>query len=181
MNTEALAKIQQVALYLGYPWKFNHLHESSWSFEIIDGTGRGLHLRPDRDKLRISCLFPRDKTCPMSTDYQSIGVSLSRPAKDIAADIKRRLLPHYIAAYEKAAHAYQQRKAQEDTLELMAQALCRVSGGSEISYGRTAKTIGFEGSTAELWTSEHVTLHLNRLTIDQAIRIIGFLKSESGA
>jgi hypothetical protein len=117
----------------------------------------------------------------MSADYQSIGASLSRPAKDIAADIQRRLLPDYLVAYEKAAHAYQTRKEQENTLELMAQALCRVSGGSEIPHGRTAKTIGFEGGTAELWGSEHVTLHLNRLTIDQAIRIIGFLKSESGA
>ena len=40
------AKVEQIALYLGKPWKYSRLGEpSNWRFEIIDGCGRGLYLR----------------------------------------------------------------------------------------------------------------------------------------
>lgn len=52
MNPETFSKAQQVALFLGRPWRFNHLYESCWSFQIIDGSGRGLHLRIDKTMFR---------------------------------------------------------------------------------------------------------------------------------
>ena len=40
---EHTALIEQIALYLGRPWKFNALEqESCWQRQIIDGQGRGL-------------------------------------------------------------------------------------------------------------------------------------------
>ncbi len=59
------AKVEEIALYLGKPWKFSRLGEESlWRFEIIDGFGRGLYFRLDGDKFKIGGSFPRHKTSP---------------------------------------------------------------------------------------------------------------------
>ncbi len=65
-----LAIIEQVALYLGRPWKVNHLREqSNWRYEIIDGQGRGLFFR--YDTLIIDKMFQK---LPFA------GVSLTVPS-----------------------------------------------------------------------------------------------------
>ena len=97
------AKIEEIALYLGKPWKFSRLGEpSKWRFEIIDGCGRGLYFTLYGDKFKIGGMFPRQKSSPWRDDYKEIGASVERPAKDIAADIMRRLMPHYLKSYESA-------------------------------------------------------------------------------
>ena len=97
------AKVEEIALYLGKPWKYSRLGEpSNWRFEIIDGCGRGLYFRLEKERFKIGGMFPRQKCRAWHEDYKDIGVSAVRSAKDIAADIKRRLIPNYLKAYEAA-------------------------------------------------------------------------------
>lgn len=175
MNKQRLVTVQKVALYLGHPWKYNHLYESNWSYEIIDGSGRGLFFRTDGKMFRVLGMFPRTRTKAYGSDYKTIGVSISRNPKDIAADIARRLLPHYLKTYDAAAQRYQEQQEKEQNLELMSQALQRVSGGWINNCGHGAKTIHFDNGSAEIWTNEDISLKLNRLTVEQAIQIIGLL------
>ena len=96
------AKVEEITLYLGKPWKFNRLCEpSDWRFEIIDGSGRVLFFRVDGQKFKVGGHFPRGKTSPWREDHKLIGVSVARSAKDIAVDISRRLIPHYLEAYDR--------------------------------------------------------------------------------
>jgi len=172
-----LSQVEQVALYLGKPWKFNRLCESSsWRFEIIDGNGRGLYFRIDGNKFSVSGIFPRGKTMPCHNDYKTIGLSISRPARDIAADIQRRLIPCYLEAYEKALKQYQNAQAKEERLDLIAQTIIKVMGGRLGHHSRTARTIYFENGEAEIWSSEEITLKLRNLSIDQAIQAATAIK-----
>lgn len=169
--------IEQIALYLGRPWKVNRLREpSSWSHEIIDGTGRGLHFRVDGERFIISGLFPRNKTSHINGAYRSIGVSIKRPAKAIAADIMRRLLPCYVEFYAKAVKHYSQEQEKQTRLSHIATLLARRTGGRVADNSCAARTVYFTHGTAELWSDETITLALSRVSVEQAIQIAEVLK-----
>ncbi len=172
-----LAQIEQIALYLGSPWKVNRLREpSSWSFEIIDGAGRGLYFRVDDQQFKVSGVFPRSHTVPYREDSLTIGINSTRPAKALAADIMRRLIPQYLAAYARAAQRYKAEQEKEERLQLIIQAFMRVSGGTVAQYSRAARTVYFEHGAAEFSRDEQITLELRKLTIAQAIQIAALLK-----
>ena len=177
------ATVEQIALYLGPPWKFNRREEpSDWRFEIIDGTGRGLFLRKEYNKPRfqISGLFPRDITSPYPRDRKSIGVSATRPPKDIAADISRRLMPDYLPAFERAKAARQQQREAEAEINTIADALIRVTGGRTASYSPChSRTVYFDGGEAEIYSPKDVRLKLHSLTAEQAITIAASLKGSA--
>lgn len=177
----ALLKVEQVALYLGHPWKFNRLREPcNWSYEITDGYGRGLYFRVDGEEFRICGIFPREKTYPHHEDHVQIGVRISRPAKDIATDMMRRLIPDYLEAYARAVQRYKEEQQKEEHLTLMTQAIVRVTGGRVCEYSRGAKTVYFDNGKAELWSEHHITLELNRLSIEQTIQIAALLQQLKG-
>ena len=171
------AKVEEIALYLGKPWKFSRLGEESlWRFEIIDGCGRGLCFRVYGEKLKISGMFPRHKASAWRDDYKEIGVSVERPAKDIAADIMRRLMPRYLKSYEAALLRFSEEYEKEARLNLIAQSIVQVTGGRIPDHSRARKTVYFDKGTAEIWSSGDVNLNLRELSIEQVIRIVALLK-----
>ncbi len=171
------AKVEEIALYLGKPWKYSRLGEpSNWRFEIIDGCGRGLYFRLEKDRFKIGGCFPRQKCRAWHEDYKDIGVSAARPAKDIVADIKRRLIPHYLKAYEAALLRYNENQEKEAHLNLIAQSIVTVSQGRIADQSRARKTIYFDQGTAEIWSSGDINLNMNRLSIEQVIQIVSLLK-----
>lgn len=182
-NIEALAKVQQVALYLGQPWKFNHLYDSNWAFQIIDGEGRGLHLRPQTGgKLSISGTFSAKKTGRTHGKHKSIGVSISRDAKAIAADIERRLLPHYLQAFDDAVALHQKDMQREEAQNHQARALAKMAkGGRILGHGGQGsnKVVYFDHGKAEIYGySGEVYLTLNRMTVEQAMKVIAVMNAE---
>ena len=177
--TNPCAKVEEIALYLGKPWKFSRLGDvSNWRFDIIDGCGRGLYFRLDGDKFKIGGVFPRHKSSPWRDNYKDIGVSINRPAKDIATDIMRRLMPHYLKSYEAALLRYEQEQEQENHLALIAQSIVKVTGGRISDHSRARKTVYFENGEAEIWSSGDMTLNLNRLSVEQAIQIVSILQED---
>jgi hypothetical protein len=163
------AKVEEIALYLGKP--------SQWRFEIIDGCGHGLYFRLEKDRFKIDGMFPRQKCRAWLEDYKDIGVSAERSAKDIAADIKRRLIPHYLKAYETALLRYAENQEKEAHLSLIVQSIVTVTQGRIADHGRARKTIYFENGTAEIWSSDDIILNLNRLPIEKVIQIVTMLKA----
>ncbi len=171
-------KIEEIALYMGKPWKFSRLEPSNWRFEIIDGMGRGFILRPEKDRLKICGMFPRHKCTACSADYKTIGVSIKRHSKDIAAEIQRRLLPDYLKSYEAALLRYTQEQEKNEHLRLIAHTIAHVAHGRIAEQSRAHKTVYFEHGEAQIWSGGEVTLHLKRLSVTQALRIIGLLKDD---
>lgn len=172
------AHVELIGLYMGRPWKLNRLREeSSYCAELIDGEGRCIYFRTDGKMLRISGSFSRERTSPHgNADYLTIGISRTRSPKDAAADIMRRLIPHYLTAYDRAAQRYRQEQEHAHHMQLVAEALARVGGGSICPRSsRSAKTVYFEHGNAQLWSSGDVSLELRRLTIEQAIQIAALL------
>ncbi|NEZ61029.1 J domain-containing protein [Adonisia turfae] len=115
------------------------------------------------------------------SDYGD-ALSIARPAKDIAADIQRRLIPHYLTAYDKAFKRHNEQIKQAEMEEYIAQAILKVAPGGRLCPDvRYSKTIYFDNGKAQLWKSDEVRLELRYLSVDQAIRIIAMLKPEHGA
>ena len=173
--TSTLCIVEQVALYLGPPWKFDRTGEpSNWRYEITDGGGRALvfsHCYSSTGKFQISGAFPRSRTSPHRDDYKTIGVSITRPPRDIAADVSRRLIPHYLEAFDRAAANHQQQREREQQIELIGQAIIKVTGGRFADTSRSSRRIYFDHGTAEIWTGERITLELSNLSPEMAIKI----------
>lgn len=71
---EHTALIEQIALYLGRPWKFNALEqESCWQRQIIDGQGRGLIISKEynQPKFKISGRFDKARTRFLENEQQA--------------------------------------------------------------------------------------------------------------
>lgn len=178
--SQALTQVEKIALYLGKPWKLNRLAEpSNWRYEIIDGTGKGLFFRVDGSYFRITGIFPRSKTDPWRKDYKTIGVSVDRNAKDAAADITRRLMPHYLKAFDHAVERYKQNKERQERTELIAQSLIAVGENARRGFeNRSTVTVWFKDGEAQISSTDEITLRLTRLTPARAVKIIANLNPE---
>ena len=180
---EHTALIEQIALYLGRPWKFNTLEqESCWQRQIIDGQGRGLIISKEynQPKFKISGRFDRQVTDPNQRDFCSIGVSINRQPKAIAADIQRRLLPRYLTAFDIARNRFLENQRKAELLDAIAQSFLKISKGSIISHQScdTQKNIRFDHGMVTLYGhSEEISMDLKRLNIEQAIQIAALLKA----
>lgn len=88
----------------------------------------------------------------------------------------RRLIPHYLKSYEQALIRYQEEQEKEQNLNLIAQAVIKVTGGRLIQNTRASRSVYFENGIAEIWSGGDITLNLNRLTPDQAIQIASMFR-----
>jgi hypothetical protein len=87
--------------------------------------------------------------------------------------VSRRLLPHYLAAFERAAQRHREEQAAAESRELVQQALVKVTGGRVASHGQRSGrgAVFFEGGKAEVWSFGRVDLELRDLTPERAIQI----------
>ena len=104
-------------------------NDHCWCAALIDGTGRGVHVNTQQAKgrLYISGVWPidNDHRQYIPDRCQHITIARDRPAEKIAAEIQRRFLPWYMAAYGEQAervkqHKESQGRQQEVTAELAA-------------------------------------------------------------
>ena len=111
-------------------WKFDPTYaDHTWCGVLIDGNGRGIHLNMTQAKgrLYISGMWPwtSDRQQYRPDKCQHITIARNRPPEKIAAEIQRRFLPWYTAAYAEQAERVKQHNAsrnrqQEVTVELAA-------------------------------------------------------------
>lgn len=177
MNPQS--QVEKIALYLGKPWKFNRLCKpSNYYFEVIDGEGRVLVFRIEQDKFKIGGRFSTDKTVPWIDDHRDIGISLFRDPKEAAADIKRRLISHYLVAYDRATARYIEQQEKECSFDLIEQAFIKVTKGWSSTISRAYRTVHFRGGTVEIKSDKTVNLVLAELTIEQAMRIAAMVRKD---
>ncbi len=103
--------------------------QQTWCAVLRDGTGKGIHVNATQAKGRlcISGIWPSDSTHQQCTPDKPLHISVARnrPPEKIAADLQRRFLPWYTAAYaaqtEQTARRNDRRtRQQEVTVELAA-------------------------------------------------------------
>ena len=96
---------------------------------LRDGTGKGIHVNATQAKGRlcISGMWPADAAHQQCTPDKPLHISIARnrPPEKIAADLQRRFLPWYAAAYaeqveEAAKEDARRTRQQEVTVELAA-------------------------------------------------------------
>lgn len=156
---------------MGKPWKFNELKSRDWIFQIIDGTGRGLYLAPRQGKFVISGIYKKGKASFRPYSSPTINCSISRPAKDIAADIERRFFPDYEVSYQEALERFQEKKTQDQKLDLIAQAFIKVTGGSLLQHHRSCRAVHTDNAVIEIWSEDSITVEIRNMNVDEAITL----------
>jgi hypothetical protein len=111
-------------------WKLDPTYANhTWCAALIDDDGRGIHVNATQAKgrLYISGMWPwtSDHQQYRPDKCQHITIARNRPPEKIAAEIQRRFLPWYTAAYAEQAERVKQHNAarnrqQEVTVELAA-------------------------------------------------------------
>jgi len=100
-----------------------------WCAVLIDGTGWGIHVNATQAKgrLYLSGTWPQDSEHRVHGPDKSLHITVARnrPPEKIAAEITRRFLPWYLAAYaeqtERVANCNAARNRQQEvTVELAA-------------------------------------------------------------
>jgi hypothetical protein len=103
--------------------------DHTWCAVLRDGTGKGIHVNSTQAKgrLYLSGIWPCDSDRQQCTPDKRLHITVARnrPPEKIAAEIARRFLPWYTAAYaeqaERAAkHNAARNRQQEVTVELAA-------------------------------------------------------------
>ena len=103
--------------------------DHTWCAVLRDGVGKGIHVNATQAKGRfyLSGIWPCDSDRQQCTPDKPLHITVARnrPPEKIAAEIQRRFLPWYTAAYaeqaERAArHDASRNRQQEVTVELAA-------------------------------------------------------------
>ncbi len=123
------AELTEVLKHLS-GWQLDPRYKNHcWCAVLIDGTGRGIHVNATQAKgrLYLSGCWPTDSEHRVHgpNKHLHITIARNRPPEKIAAEIQRRFLPWYTAAYaEQAELAVQcnaaRNRQQEVTVELAA-------------------------------------------------------------
>jgi len=111
-------------------WKLDPAYaDHTWCAVLKDSNGRGIHVNMTQAKgrLYISGMWPwtSDRQQFRPDKCQHVTIARNRPPDKIAAEIQRRFLPWYTAAYAEQAKRVKQHNAsrnrqQEVTVELAA-------------------------------------------------------------
>ena len=89
-------------------WQFDpRYNDHCWCAVLVDGEGRGIHVNATQAKgrLYLSGTWPCDSENRVHgpDKHLHITVARNRPPEKIAAEIRRRFLPWYLAEYAKQA------------------------------------------------------------------------------
>jgi len=154
VNAKRLAEIgEAIAAACGEGWANEPYgdHED-WRTKITRADGAGIFVSltwGPKGKISISGCFP-NKYHPRG-EHHSIGVGETRTATDIGKEVMRRLLPNYLAAYEKAIA---QKNATEAT----------VAQSKEVARG-IARVLG-QGFSEAAWMNKWTFHAPGRMTVE---------------
>jgi len=147
-----------------------------WCAVLIDGTGRGIHVNATRSRgrLYLSGMWPttsnRDTCRPDKCEH--VTIARGRPPEKIAADIQRRFLPWYTAAYAEEAERVSRQEAARDRQSELATELAALLG-TGVRTGGSHNRIYASGLTVEVQNggeSVNIELHYTTPKIAKAVR-----------
>ena len=130
-------------------WKLDPKFASfMWCAGLIDGTGRGIHVNMVKAKGRfyLSGYWPADKsgTQVIPDIRPAISISRDRPPEKIAADILRRFLPAYEAAYAQVLLQIEQAAKANSQREAIVKELAALMPGGELFANCVNVTVNFD-------------------------------------
>ncbi len=147
----------------------------TWCAVLRDGTGRGIHVNATQAKGRfyLSGMWPStsDRETCRPDKCQHITVARGRPPEKIAADIQRRFLPWYTAAYAEEAERVSRQEAARDRQSELATELAALLG-TGVRTGGSHNRIYASGLTVEVQNggeSVNIELHYTTAKIAKAV------------
>jgi len=181
------AELRAILPYLP-GWELDpRYHAHTWCAALIDGTGKGIHVNATQAKGRfyISGMWPTDKKnhrhIPNKTEHifhHGLSIARNRPPEKIAADLQRRFLPWYTAAYAEQvkrveSHDTTQQRRQEVTLELAALL------GKETQLQSDPSHIYVNALTVDIHGTDSVTIQLRYTSLKIAKAVLrAFVKAD---
>lgn len=165
---------------MGNSWRVNQLTERTDVIKLTSPaySGLSLYVRRDSDRLVITGHVPAHWSyCACSR----CTVSVNRPARQIAADIMRKILPDGFKWLDEAREYQAKVKAKKESDAILKGLLSNLVDVSEgYSHNHTFcfwETNKIDGSVEEDCYESYYRLKANRLTKDELIRVIGFIST----
>ena len=156
-----------------------------WCAVLIDGTGRGIHVNATQAKgrLGIGGMWPSDGDRQQHRPDKPLHITIARnrPPEKIAAEIARRFLPWYTAAYaeqvEKVTKCNAARNRQQEiTVELAA----LLGPDASRRLQSNPNQIYASGITVEVHSNGEVSIQLRYTTVTVAKAVLKALAKAGG-
>lgn len=168
-NTALAQLTKEVAAWLPPGWRYNHLETGEWQDPEILGPGRMmLRFRDSWQHKGMITVFGCETRV-------SINCTRTRPAKAIAADIKRRLLDKYAREHTRILQERAEQQAKANELELIAQCFERL-GLIRQHWQHNTYEIALHGNCHVKASQDRCRLEIS-LPPDKALQLVGFLNS----
>jgi hypothetical protein len=142
MHNEEFRKIARaVAAELGDAWSLGD--EIGWGFQMNGPGGQRLHIASEKGgRAEIHGVYPSPTAYYFDGEqHRSIGVSLSRGPEAIAREIRRRVMPDYVATLAKVKAADERHREAYEARQEYA--------------GKVYRVIGKEPPALEHWQQRH--------------------------
>lgn len=140
-----------------------------WCAVLIDNIGRGIHVNATQAKgrLYLSGMWPTDSDRQQHRPdkCQHITVARSRPPEKIAAEIERRFLPWYLAAYAEQLKRAEAHNASRDRQQELTAELAALLGADAARTQGNPTRIHANGLTVEVHGNGDVSIELRYTTV----------------
>ncbi|EAB6210869.1 hypothetical protein ABN12_004471 [Salmonella enterica subsp. enterica serovar Mississippi] len=170
----------EISHAMGNKWRVNQLTERTDVIKLTSPAFNGLSIyaRRDNDRLVITGHVPAHwsySACARCT------VSVNRPARQIASDIKRKILPDGEKWLAEANEYQAKKKAKKENDNILKGVLGNLAKVSEGYHHNNTfcfwDSNKISGSIEEICYDDYYRLKVNELTKDELIRVIGFIST----
>ena len=151
--------------------------DHTWCAVLRDGTGKGIHVNSTQAKgrLYLSGMWPStsDREACRPDKCQHITVARDRPPEKIAAEIERRFLPWYTAAYaEESERVRRHNEARNRQHELTADLAAILGPDITPRSDGNPTRIYAKGLTVEVHGNADVSIELRYTTVKIAKAVL---------
>ncbi len=189
MNREEMPQLEAIAAAMGDGWRHNKVIQTGYCHYLTNGKQKILfryQSGSSRNKVTASVCFPNNRPAKPS-HHNSIGVSINRPPKTLAADIKRRLLVDYAENLQAAIDTqkeYADKKAMDEMIINSFSKLVPLSYYSHCNghhFGDSHSDYPQGWIKQNYHKGDQISLELHNLNPEQVCKILALLKPDLDA
>ncbi len=189
MNREEMPQLDAIAAAMGDGWRHNKIMQTGYSHYLTNGKQKiafRYQYGANSHKVTVSVCFPNNRPANHS-HHNSIGVSINRPPKTLAADIKRRLLVDYAknlqAAIDKQKE-YDDKKTMDEMIINSFRKLVPLSYHSHCNghhFGDSHSDYPQGWIKQNYSKGDQISLELHNLNPEQVCKILALLQPDLDA
>ena len=186
MNDKRQLDAELTALLAHMPgWQLDpRYNDHTWCAVLRDGTGRGIHVNSTQAKgrLYLSGIWPSDDRQKCIPDKpQHITVARNKPPEKIAADLQRRFLPWYMAAYAEQEARVNGNNAARTRRQELAVELCALLGeDARRAMQSKVPHVYSHGLTVDVNGADSVTIQLRYVSAKIAKAVLKAIVKAGG-